>query len=83
MYTPPVINRTAPNQRAGQWPTIANIVSPFGEPVKRSFGFWFNYLWEEARQAPNLTEGDKGEALRCLLHRAAGRWLPVPAGDGA
>src|SRR5262245_23236281 len=80
MYTPPTVNRTAPNQRAGQWPTIANVVSPFGEPVKRSFGFWFNYLWEEARQAPDLTEGDRArlcDAFFTVLEPQGGRFKPV------
>ncbi len=84
MYTPPSVNRTAPNQRAGRWPSIANVVSPFGDPVKRSFGFWFNYLWEEARQAPELTDGDKGrlcDAFFAVLQADGSRFRPVAGLD--
>src|SRR4051812_21389283 len=80
MYTSPVVNRVAPNQRAERWPSIASIVSPFGAMVKRSFGFWFNYLWEEARQAPDLTNGDKArlcDAFFTVLEADGLRFRPV------
>ncbi len=80
MGNPPVVNRTPPNQRAGRWSSIAGASAPFGDRVKRSFGFWFNYLWEEARQAPDLSEGDKGrlcDAFFTVLEPFATGFRPV------
>jgi hypothetical protein len=80
----PVVNRVAPNQRAGRWASIQSLVAPFGNPVKRSFGFWFNYLWEEARQSPDLTDGDRArlcDAFFTVLQLNGAKPNPVPGLD--
>src|SRR5690606_17984854 len=63
IYAAPTIDRTAPDQRAARWDEVKDIKVAFqDEPSKdsKTFGYWFNYLWEEARQAADLTQGDKG-----------------------
>jgi hypothetical protein len=57
---PRTINYVPPNQRTTQYERLKDLDAPFpGDPASNEFGFWFNYFWEEARQAPNLTQAQK------------------------
>jgi hypothetical protein len=41
------------------WKSIQGVTSPFPSRDPKTFGYWFNYLWEEARQSDGLTDGEK------------------------
>ncbi|TWS97321.1 hypothetical protein [Reyranella sp. CPCC 100927] len=87
IYQAPVVNtmppnlRAAPNNRADRWAEIKDVANPFGGTDKRSFGYWFNYFWEEARQVDDLTDGDKtrlSDAFLAVLTKTGTAWSPSP-----
>jgi hypothetical protein len=57
----------APNQRPLQWDQISKVTKPFTDPKSNEFGFWFNYFWAEAIEAPNLTHAQKTKIQEVFL----------------
>lgn len=80
IYQQPVINITAPNAKTSRWPAIKDVKAPFHTTDSASFGYWFNYFWEEARQADALTDGDKArlcDAFYQVLTKSPAGYTPV------
>lgn len=64
------INHTPLSQRAGQWESIKDVKSPFlGSAATETagFGYWFNYLWEEARNVDELSVGDQARLCEAFF----------------
>lgn len=57
----------APNQRVLQWDEISKVTKPFTDPKSSEFGFWFNYFWAEAIEAPNLRHAQKVKIQESFL----------------
>jgi hypothetical protein len=57
----------APNQRPLQWDQIIKVTKPFTDPKPKEFGFWFNYFWAEAIEAPDLTHAQKVKVQEVFL----------------
>src|SRR5262245_23740151 len=55
-----VVNYTPLNQRNTRWAEIQGIKAPHPDTDSATFGYWFNYLWAEARETEHLTPGDQG-----------------------
>jgi hypothetical protein len=55
-----VVNQTPLNQRNTRWAEIQPVNAPHPDTDAATFGYWFNYFWEEARKTGNLTPGDQG-----------------------
>jgi len=80
VYKPPVINATPLAAKTSRWPGIKDVRAPFLTDDSKSFGYWFNYFWEEARQVDTLSEGDKArlcDAFYAVLTKSGVGFTPV------
>jgi hypothetical protein len=63
-----------------QWPTILAVRAPAGDAAKGTFGYWFNYFWEEAITVPLHSATEKKVLTETFLAafepRAGGGWQP-------
>jgi len=50
-----------------EWQAIKDQSSPFTSSDPKSFEYWFNYFWEESRQAFDLTEVNR--ARLCIIFK--------------
>lgn len=49
------------------WEQVSKVRAPSPEDQKGSYGYWFNYFWEEAVTAKNLGSADKAKLCETLL----------------